>query len=409
MHSGLLHLGVPARIPALRKAFARDLAVGPFATTPRSFLACGVFAAVPNARSRPAREPVHQHHAFTERKIDTFVKMKEADIIHALLANPLVQRQFNPRWKAIGKGGADGSITLTLNGKAHTFLVEVKRDIRSHMLPRLKAHLATYKDGLLVAAHLTPAIRKQLQMEGLNYLEANGNCDIRKGAVYMHIEGRTPLRLEEGKRQRAFTKAGLRVVFNLLIDPQANKATLTTLARRSGTSIGNVSIVLQDLAKAGLLMKKGTRDLLIPDRTALLNKWTDAYSERLKPGLARGRYRFARTEQGIDWKSLKIDTTTTCWGGEAAGALLTKYLHPGQLILFTTASQLKLIKDYKLVPDELGNLFVYERFWDHPESNPLHGRCCPPVLAYADLIHSRDSRCVETAQRLFDEHIRSTL
>lgn len=335
--------------------------------------------------------------------------MKETDIIHALLADPLIRERLRPQWRALEKGDADGRITLTLNGKPHTFLVEVKRDVRPHMLPRLKEQLAAYGTGLLVSAHFSPAVREQLRECGLNYLEANGNCDIRKGAVYMHIDGRPPLKLEQAKRQRAFTKAGLRVVFTLLIDNKAIDATLATIATRSGTSIGNVSIVLQDLVKVGLLMEKGARDLLIPDRTALLNKWTDAYRERLKPGLARGRYRFARSEQGIDWKALKIDTATTCWGGEAAGALLTKYLRPGELLLYTTATQLKLMRDYKLVPDEQGNVFVYERFWDQSETNPLAGRCCPPVLAYADLVHSRDSRCVETAQRIFDERIRPTL
>ena len=41
----------------------------------------------------------------------------------------------------------------------------------------------------------------------------------------------------------------------------------------------------------------------IQDREALLHKWTEAYVERLKHSLARGRYRFAKGDD-TDWRTL---------------------------------------------------------------------------------------------------------
>ncbi|HRH68311.1 MAG TPA: type IV toxin-antitoxin system AbiEi family antitoxin [Flavobacteriales bacterium] len=334
--------------------------------------------------------------------------MQETDIIHALLADPLVVKEFAPHWKPGGRADADGELTLMIEGKAQTFLVEVKREVRSHMLPHLEEQLKAYKAGLLVAARLNPTVRELMRERRINYLEANGNCTIRSGGRYVYIDGRPGLTQEVEKRQRAFSKAGLRVGFVLLIDSKAVEATLATLAQRSGTSIATVSIALQNMVKNGLLLEKGARGLIIPDRAALLHKWTDAYVERLKPSLARGRYRFAKGADAA-WRELPIDTTTTCWGGEAAGALLTNHLHPGELTLYTTAPRLNLVRDLHLIPDPQGEVLVYERFWDQPEANTLGGRCCPPVLAYADLVHSRDGRCVETAQLIHDEHLRAAL
>ena len=336
------------------------------------------------------------------------MKGREGDIIHALLDNPMVVKQFNPVWKADEQRLSDGLLTLTMDGKPQTFHVELKHDVRPHMLPRLEKQLQAHKPGLLVAAHLSPTVREQMHERHINYLEVNGNCAIRVGGRYVYIDGRPRGELGREKRQRAFSKASLRVGFLLLIDPNALDETLTTLAQRSGTSIATVSIALRSLEQTGLLLAKGPRKLLIPDREALLHKWTEAYVERLKPSLARGRYRFTKGDAS-DWRDLPIDPATTCWGGEAAGALLTNYLHPGELTLYTAAPRLTLVRDYKLVPDTQGNVFVYERFWDQPEANALGGRCCPPVLAYADLVHSRDSRCLETAQLILDDHLRSTL
>lgn len=336
------------------------------------------------------------------------MKDREGDIIHALLDNPLVVRFFSPEWRADEQRRADGQLTLTIDGEPQTFVVEVKHDVRPHMLPRLEEQLRGYGAGLLVAARLSPTVREMMHERRINYLEVSGNCGIRAGGRYVYIEGRPPVELAREKRQRAFSKAGLRVGFLLLIDPHALDQTLATLAQRSGTSIGTVSIALRSMVKNGLLLQKGPRALIIPDREALLHKWTEAYVERLKPSLARGRYRFAKGDD-TDWRTLPIDTATTCWGGEAAGALLTNYLHPGELTLYTTEPRLTLVRDHKLVPDPQGKVFVYERFWDQPEANVLGGRCCPPVLAYADLVHSRDGRCLETAQRILDDHLRAAL
>lgn len=336
------------------------------------------------------------------------MNVQEGDIIHALLDNHLAVSVFNPEWRADEQHRANGELTLSIDGKPQTFVVEVKQEVRPHMLPRLEERFKTYEAGLVVAARLSPTVRELMHERGINYLEINGNCAIRTPGSYVYIEGRPRLVLEREKKQRAFSKAGLRVGFLLLIDPKALDETLATLAQRSGTSIATVSIALRSMVKNGLLLEKGPRELLIPDREALLHKWTEAYVERLKPSLARGRYRFGKGD-GTDWRNLPIDTTTTCWGGEAAGALLTNYLHPGTLTLYTTEPRLKLVRDYKLIPDPEGQVFVYERFWDQPDANVLGGRCCPPVLAYADLIHSRDSRCLETAQRILDDHLRATL
>ena len=51
------------------------------------------------------------------------------------------------------------------------------------------------------------------------------------------------------------------------------------------------------------------------------------------------------------------------------------------------------------VPDVNGNVFVYNTFWKD-KTNSIS-----PVLVYADLMGTEDSRCIETANILLHEKL----
>ncbi|MBK6680696.1 MAG: hypothetical protein IPG53_12015 [Ignavibacteriales bacterium] len=61
-----------------------------------------------------------------------------------------------------------------------------------------------------------------------------------------------------------------------------------------------------------------------------------------------------------DWVS--IDSNDTAWGGEPAGGLLTNYLKPEMLTIYTEEPILSLIKKMKIVSSRDGNIFVYQNF-----------------------------------------------
>ncbi len=89
-------------------------------------------------------------------------------------------------------------------------------------------------------------------------------------------------------------------------------------------------------------------------------------------------------------------------GGEGAGDILTRYLKPAELIIYTLEQQKELIKNYRLVPDENGNIKVFQKFWKHDEVNY---NVAPPLLVYVDLMNTHDPRCIETAQKIYEEYL----
>lgn len=139
------------------------------------------------------------------------------------------------------------------------------------------------------------------------------------------------------------------------------------------------------------------------NKKELLNKWIAAYEEKLKPSLEVGTFRFLNEEDFRNWKNLSLNPNKSWWGGEPAGDLLTNYLRPETLTIYTEETRNELIKNYRLIPDPKGNIRAYKKFWQID----LDEKTAPPLLVYADLLSTNDSRCIETAQKIYDEYLQN--
>ncbi|MGF1585501.1 MAG: type IV toxin-antitoxin system AbiEi family antitoxin [Bacteroidales bacterium] len=156
----------------------------------------------------------------------------------------------------------------------------------------------------------------------------------------------------------------------------------------------------------GYALRVNEKELKLTNRKELLQKWITAYTEKLKPTLYLGNFRFNNPDEFIKWKDLKLERTLTQWGGEGAGNIYTDYLQPEVLTLYTKEKKVNLIKEYRLLPDPDGNVIVYEKFWK--DKKPFKN-VIPPIVAYADLLATGNRRCIETAQKIYEQLIDNTL
>ena len=85
---------------------------------------------------------------------------------------------------------------------------------------------------------------------------------------------------------------------------------------------------------------------------------------------------------------------------------MTDYLVPAELTIYTTETRTELIKNLKLIPDPFGKLKAYRKFWQFKEEAEYK---VPPVLVYADIVNSGDTRNIETAQMIYDKYIKGKL
>lgn len=300
----------------------------------------------------------------------------------------------------------DGELELVFKNKRHFFPVVVKKEVRPFHLAQL-----TYKQQklkkqvMLVAEHIVPAAKEELRELGIPYLEVNGNVHLKLKDNLFWVElGKTP-KVREGKN-RAFTPTGLQVVFQFLLDPKLINLTQRELADIVRVGLGQINNVFNGLKTEGFLVQKNKNKLVLRRREELFQKWIVAYEQRLKPKIKIGDFRFVKPVDFDHWDKIKLDRNQTFWGGEPAGNILTDYLYPQKLTIYTDENRKDLIKNYKMIPDEKGNIEVFKKFWYIKMPNQ---KIVPPALVYADLINNADKRCRETAQMIYERQIADRL
>ncbi|RAR46503.1 type IV toxin-antitoxin system AbiEi family antitoxin [Flavobacterium lacus] len=332
--------------------------------------------------------------------------MNEQEIIQYALHN-LVEEDITGEWKDITDDNRiDGK--LVLHFKYHPpvhFNVDVKKELRAMHVDYFE-HLAKEKNPFLVVANrIFPKVKQELKNRRINYLEANGNMFLFHDGLYVNINGKRNRELATNTGgNRAFTKTGLKVIYQFLLNEEIVNWNYRDIAAYTGTGLGNINNIFNGLKQEGYLIQLTKNDYKLDNKLKLLEKWIIDYERKLKPTLAIGSFRFLKPDDFYNWKNIPIKRGQTFWGGEPAGDLFTNYLRPEELTLYTTEERTDLIKNYRLVPDIQGNVKVFKTFWITDEVND---NVVQPLLAYADLIAKGDRRCTETAQKIYDEYLQN--
>lgn len=328
--------------------------------------------------------------------------MNENLIINNALERLLDQRGIRANWKLIEKN-IDGELDLYFDNKKEHFFVEVKKELRNFQLPAIFELAKENKPFMVVAERIFPTLKETLRKKDIGYIDGAGNIFFKTPHHYIWLDGNKPPEPEKPATNRAFTKTGLRMLFYLLLFPERINAPYRHFHMATHIALGNIKNIMDGLRDAGFIININEREIALQNKRQLLQRWITAYQETLKPTLNIGNFRFANHDYWQGWKSLPINTTKTQWGGEAGADLLTDYLNPQVLTLYTAEKKTELIPKLKLIPDANGDIRIYEQFWYDEEPTGLP--YVPPLLVYADLMATGDPRCMETAEIIFKEHL----
>lgn len=287
------------------------------------------------------------------------------------------------------------------------------------MLPILKTmQIATQSNNQRKVLVLTPIVYPKIAVElieqEINFLDIAGNIYLNEGDIYVLRSGTKPkANKPEKSKSRLFSEAGLKMLFGVLNNPEFINLTYRDMAVAVNISIASISIIMSEMLQNNYLHEGQKKRKIITSKKELLSRWVQAYKEQLKPKLLIGHYTSKSLELLRNFKKIDMTEIDAQWGGEAAANLYTNYLSPGKLSLFVTGENKKWMSALKLIPsDAQGEIDVLKYFWN--KNHPIFAStiqlpdAVPPILAYAELITSNDSRNIDTAQRIFDEYIQFT-
>lgn len=330
--------------------------------------------------------------------------MEEKEIVHTALEN-LDPTLLKGEWRPFNTvdDEIDGQLTLTFEKQKVRFDAIVKKELRTYQVEKIINQAPQYQNLIVIAYKLYPALKEKLKEHRVNYIEANGNLFVHADNVFLFLEWDRKLDKPKKTGNRAFTPTGLKVVFGFLQDKELINKPQREIAETIGVALGNIPKVLKGLQETGYLYKVNKKDYAINNREELLHKWIEEYKNTLQPTLEKGTFRLKPADK--DWRNLRLQTPDTVWGGEPAGDLLTNYLRPEELTIYTKETKKNLMMHYGLVPDQEGNVQVYEKFWEQEDENET----APDLLVYADLMNTQDKRCIETANMIYNERIKPEL
>jgi len=298
--------------------------------------------------------------------------------------------------------GIDGHVKISLQNEKLSFPTKVKTSIRFHHFPQLVEIHRQQKNTLILANDILPKIKNDFKNLGINYIDGTGNAFIKNKNVFIFIESKKKNETAKDLKAKPFSKAGLKIIFQLFINEHLLNATIRQIAGATDTSLDSVHKTINGLKQLNYLLALKKDTLAWNNKKDLFEKWITEYENRLKPGLSMGNFRFVRERDFFAWKKIALNNETTQWGGEPAGDLLTGYLKPEIFTLYTTETKGDLIKNYRILPDANGYIRVYQKFWELETKNE---KTTPSLLVYADLINTGNDRNIETAQKIYERFL----
>jgi len=259
------------------------------------------------------------------------------------------------------------------------------------------------KDSLiLLADYFNPEICREFKSAGINFLDQCGNIYLTTDNLLVYNIGHRKQKFEKRVRSaNLLNKSGLKLVFSLFLDEKLLNFTYRYLGEISKIALGSVKNVLDALRDSGFMIDDSGSKKII-NKKVLLDRWIINYQDKLKPDLLIGKFRTLNAED----KLLFTDSENIYLSGEAGAERLTGYLLPETYECYSTLTKAEIIKKFRLIPDESGNVAFYQTFWSVDIDNK-NNNLAPALLIYADLLSSNKTRNIETAGIIYDQYLQT--
>ncbi len=350
----------------------------------------------------------HGEKVYKTMMIPKGIHNKETEILAKALEafNNLTALDFTIEGREVYIEGrkVDAIISLKVNGKVIRYITEIKRFLTPGKLLMVITQLRQFgQKGIIVTDYINPNLADRLKELDIPFIDVAGNAYINEPPVYVFIKGnRQPVEAFAKKQKtRAFQTTGLKVLFAFLCQPELVNAPYREIAKKAKVALGTVDWAVRDLKEAGLLIGTKKRGRKLINRRKLLERWVEVYPENLRPKLMIGRFQANEDEW---WKFTEIRNFNAYWGGEVAAAKITQYLKPEIATIYIRDNPAKFLLHNKLAKKANGNVEILEAFWGI-EYEWHYEDIVPPLLIYADLIATGDTRNIETAKIIYEEEL----
>lgn len=318
--------------------------------------------------------------------------------------------------RTVEYGLIDGTLTIEYAGEKYTWQVETKNRLSRPVLSNILRNTLFKDDCLLVAPYINENLAQLCRTEAVNFIDLAGNMYLHRPPIFINIQGHKPApehkalvaRQQLGK---AFQPKGMKLVMMFLLDAELVNQPMRVIAEQAEVALGTVKQVLDDLKHLSFIIGKGQKGKVLAEQELLLTRWLDAYPRNMEAKLNQSLY---TTDDIEGLKKADLTQYGALWGGEVAAEAYTHYLRPSTYLIYAdNNAQKTLLKTFRLRRlrsddnEENAIRLVVPPVSIDKIKGPRTGLVAP-LLVYAELLNSNDSRNIETAKRLYDDYFDQT-
>lgn len=302
--------------------------------------------------------------------------------------------------------GADARIRAKVGGLGVEFLLEVKAgSLQPRALQELQMKMEHHNEPLVLGMAWIPAQRaRTLRENGINYLDTAGNAFLNLPGLQVFRETNDQPAVDPVRKRppgNAFNASAVRVGLQLLLDPQLVGSNLRAIAALAGVSAPSAMFAMDAFKTDGYVIEAGSRKRRLMEPEAFLRKWAESYNLRYRPKHALGKYSMGSGE-------IVLDGFDACWGGELGADRLTNNLKPIEHVLYSYSRKVgPLVAKNRLRPDSRGTFELVEACWGKRQQEPQG--TAPAFVVFADLLNTRDPRCIEVAEQIYETILKERL
>lgn len=255
---------------------------------------------------------------------------------------------------------------------------------------------------LVLASSVHARSAQEFRSAGIQFLDAAGNAYLRFAGVIIDVRGRRPDPSTTPGRRPARASAGLftprraQVIFAVLTWPALLDAPVRTLAACAKVSVGQAQSTLKLLDEQGFIDRWSKR-LLRPE--TLAEQWSNAFATGLGPKTLVQQFQGDPSHMNLS------DHGPVYVSGEQSAPWIE---NPETATLYVEEFSPGLVFDNRWRTDGVANIMLHSVFWvpPSPDIHPVSSfpAPAPPLLVYADLKATGESRQLEAAQQIKEDH-----
>jgi len=308
-------------------------------------------------------------------------------------------RDFPHHVEIVSKSGAKGQFRPELRTS------HLSRASAAGLVARVAKAQGRGTTLLLLAPSIGRPLGEYLREHGVGYIDRAGNCflELMDGSR-IQVEGRrAPKQLDVPRTMRA---EALKVVFAYLAEPDLLDEPVRHVAEVAGVGKSTVANTLGVLKAQQFTGRSLTRNRLL-DVPRLLDVWTSGYQMILRPKLLIGRYR-SLIQEPLEiiraFEGTGPEAEPWALGGTSGAYRVEPWYRNEEVTVHVDGVPRELLAAVGAAPSREGSIILLHGIGTIGYKG-LQPRTVHPLLIYAELMASLDSRAHAAAEMLRETYL----